>query len=82
MEFRQLRYFIGVAETLSFTKAGQRLHIAQPALSRQIRQLEEEIGCSDRPVLPTHPPRLEYRGRSADHFFVWSVSNVPNLNGS
>lgn len=46
MEFRQLRYFIGVAETLSFTKAGQRLHIAQPALSRQIRQLEEEIGVA------------------------------------
>jgi DNA-binding transcriptional LysR family regulator len=46
VEFRQLRYFIGVAETLSFTKAGQRLHIAQPALSRQIRQLEDEIGVA------------------------------------
>jgi DNA-binding transcriptional LysR family regulator len=46
VELRQLRYFIGVAETLSFTKAGQRLHIAQPALSRQIRQLEEEIGVA------------------------------------
>ncbi len=46
MELRQLRYFIGVAETLSFTKAGQRLHIAQPALSRQVRQLEEEIGVA------------------------------------
>jgi len=44
VEFRQLRYFIAVAEVLSFTRAGQKLHIAQPALSRQIRQLEEEIG--------------------------------------
>lgn len=44
MELRHLRYFVAVAEELSFTKGAQKLHVAQPALSRQIRDLEEEIG--------------------------------------
>ena len=44
MELRHLRYFISVAEFRNISKAAQQLHIAQPPLSRQIRQLEEEIG--------------------------------------
>jgi DNA-binding transcriptional LysR family regulator len=44
MEFRQLRYFIAVAEHLSFSKAADDLHVTVPPLSRQIRQLEEEFG--------------------------------------
>jgi hypothetical protein len=44
MELRHLRYFVAVAEVLSFTKAAQNLRLAQPSLTRQVRNLEEEIG--------------------------------------
>src|SRR5213078_3464648 len=44
MELRHLRYFVAVAENLNFTKAAQKLHLAQPSLTRQIHNLEEEIG--------------------------------------
>jgi LysR family cyn operon transcriptional activator len=44
MELRHLRYFVGLAETLSFTRAAERVHVTQSTLSHQIRQLEDEVG--------------------------------------
>ena len=61
MELRHLRYFVCVATERSFSRASELLHIAQPPLSRQIQQLEEEVGTQllhrGRPITLTEPGR-------------------------
>ena len=54
MELRHLRYFVVVAETENVSRAALKLHVSQPALSRQVRDLEEELGF----------PLLERRAKS------------------
>ena len=61
MELRHLRYFTTVAAEGSFSRAAEKLHIAQPPLSRQVQQLEEELGVRlldrGRPLTLTEPGR-------------------------
>jgi DNA-binding transcriptional LysR family regulator len=63
MELRQLGYFLAVARDRSFTRAAERLHVAQPGISQQVRQLEAELGAElfDRAAKPV---RLTPAGRA------------------
>jgi DNA-binding transcriptional LysR family regulator len=63
VELRHLRYFIAVAEELNFSRAADRLHMAQPPLSAAIRQLERDLGL-DLLIRTTREVRLTDAGRT------------------
>jgi len=76
IEIRQFRYFEAIGSTLNFSRAAERLHMAQPPLSRQIQQLEEELGVAliDRSVRPF------VLTRAGSFFYEQSVQMLARVN--
>lgn len=74
MDFRQLQYMLKVAEEKSFSKAAQKLYIAQPSLSQYIQKLEQQLGVQlfDR---STNPLKLTYAGE----LYVETAKNILDL---
>jgi len=89
MDIRQLEMFRAVAEEGSFTRAGERLHVSQSAVSRQVKLLEDELGGvllhrRGRKVTLTHPGELLLK--TANRLFrdmqdvVWQISETHQLH--
>ncbi len=86
MELRHLRYFVAVAEALSFTKAAQKLRLAQPSLTRQVRNLEGELGvrllerANNRIALTEEGRLFLFDSKKVLAMCDDSVANVQRLN--
>lgn len=81
MQFRQLRYFVKIVEAGSFSRAASVVHVAQPALSQQIAELEERLGVtllqrSARGVLPTAAGDILYKEASA---ILHQLDRLPSI---
>ncbi|HEX3282227.1 MAG TPA: LysR family transcriptional regulator, partial [Pyrinomonadaceae bacterium] len=88
MEIRQLRAFVAIAETGTFTAAAQRVHVTQAAISMQIRQLEKELGvrlflrAPRRVVLTEAGEQLLQRARHILRDHDAAVDEVAELAGA
>src|SRR5882724_10234564 len=81
MQHRHLRYFVKIVEAGSFSRAAATIHVAQPALSQQIAELEEQLGLSllqrsARGVRPTAAGEVLYREASA---ILRKVEQLPSI---
>jgi DNA-binding transcriptional LysR family regulator len=86
MELRHLRYFVAVADELSFTKAAKKLRLAQPSLTRQVRNLEDEIGVrlldrsNNRVALTEEGRRFLFDSKKLLAMAAESVAAVQRMN--
>src|SRR5262245_51418965 len=86
MQFRQLRYFVKIVEAGSFSRAATLIHVAQPALSQQIHELEERLGVTllqrnARGVSPTAAGELLFREATSILHQLDQLSNVVRAAG-
>ncbi len=78
MELRHLRYFLAVADTLSFTRAAATLHVTQPTLSHQIKQLEKEVNSV---LLDRHGRRVHLTA-SGEMFREYAQRALKEINSA